>query len=77
MAFRFPFLCRSRRQLLMVLHALQQELQEVVHDCTDATVALTTLNWWQQQIYEHSAKAMPSHQLMHALQPLIAVYALP
>jgi 15-cis-phytoene synthase len=78
MAFRFPFLCRSRRQALMVLYALQQELQEVVHDCTDATVALTTLNWWQQQIHElYSAKAMPLHPLMQALQPLIAEYALP
>ncbi|PIT16787.1 hypothetical protein BGI33_03485 [Snodgrassella alvi] len=78
MAFRFPFLSRAQRQALVVLYALQQELREVVQDCSEANVALTTLNWWQQQISQlYADKAMQEHPLMQALQPLIAEYALP
>jgi 15-cis-phytoene synthase len=78
MAFRFPFLSRVQRQALVVLYALQQELLEVVQDCTEANLALTTLNWWQQQIsLLYVDKAMPEHPLMQALQSFIAVYALP
>lgn len=78
MAFRFPFLSRSQRQALIVLYALQQELQDVVQDCSQADLALTTLSWWEKQINGLFASTdKPEHPLMQALLPLIGLYCLP
>ena len=78
MAFRFPFLSSVQRHALIALYALQQELNDVVEDCSDANVALTTLRWWEQQLDKlYNSDSVPEHPLLQALKPFITRYSLP
>lgn len=79
MITRFPLLSRQQRSALTALHAYAQELTDVVNQCSEHHVAMTALNWWQEQIpmLYQAAKVEISHPVLRLLQPAIEQFELP
>ncbi|WP_037587477.1 presqualene diphosphate synthase HpnD [Stenoxybacter acetivorans] len=74
----FRFLPKPKREAMMVLYAYCRELDDVVDDCTDATVAAKTLDWWRLELAKaFNANAAPEHPITQALRPVAAVFRLP
>ncbi|MDO4433670.1 MAG: presqualene diphosphate synthase HpnD [Alysiella sp.] len=74
----FRFLPTPQREAITVLYAYCRELDDIVDDCTDISIARTTLAWWRQDL----AKAFvpnqqPEHPVHQALQPIAATFRLP
>ena len=66
----FRFLEPARRQAITALYAFCREVDDVVDECSDESVARTTLAWWRTQvaaIYE----GIPQHPVCQALVPVV------
>ncbi|WP_066565546.1 presqualene diphosphate synthase HpnD [Snodgrassella sp. CFCC 13594] len=73
----FRFLPKQKRDALTVLYAYCRELDDVVDDCSDANVAMTTLNWWQQELLAVFApNVQPEHPVMQALAAVVSSFGL-
>ena len=66
----FIFLPKMQRDAMTALYAFCREVDDVVDECTDFSVAQTKLNWWKSEI-ANLYNATPQHPVTKALQPFI------
>ena len=71
----FIFLPKNQRNAMTALYAFCREVDDVVDECTDYSVAQAKLNWWKievQNLYTNT----PQHPVTKALQPVVKQYNL-
>lgn len=66
----FIFLPKNQRDAMTALYAFCREVDDVVDECTDYSVAQTKLNWWKSEIANLYANT-PQHPVTKALQPFL------
>ncbi|MDY0013518.1 MAG: presqualene diphosphate synthase HpnD [Rhodocyclaceae bacterium] len=74
--YSFLFLPPERRQAIMALYAFCREVDDVVDECHDPSLAQTKLDWWRNEIGQVFG-GTPSHPVGQALQGVIGRYSLP
>jgi phytoene synthase len=74
--YSFMFLPPERRRAITALYAFCREVDDVVDEVADPAVARAKLAWWRQQVAAVFGGA-PQHPVAQALQPVVAVFALP
>jgi len=73
--YSFRFLPKDKRRAITALYAFCREVDDVVDECSDASVARTTLNWWRTQVAEiYDGK--PQHPVAQALVPVVKQFNL-
>ena len=73
--YSFLFLPEERRRAIMALYAFCREVDDVVDECSDVSVAHNKLAWWRKEIAAMQNRT-PTHPVMKALAPHMARYAL-
>jgi len=73
--FSFIFLPKIQRDAMTVLYAFCREVDDVVDECTDYSVAQTKLNWWKSEVANLYA-GRPQHPVTKALQPVVTQFNL-
>ena len=71
--YAFLFLPPPRRAAITAFYAFCREVDDVVDEVSDPTVAATKLAWWRKEIVETFA-GRPNHPVMKALLPHAAAY---
>lgn len=74
-AISFRFLTEERRRAITALYAFCREVDDVVDECKDESVARQKLAWWREEVarlYHDS----PQHPVTLALKPFIDSYDL-
>ncbi len=71
----FIFLPKMQREAMTALYAFCREVDDVVDECTDFSVAQTKLNWWKSEVANCYA-GTPQHPVTRALQPFISQFNL-
>ena len=66
--YAFLFLPPERRAAITAFYAFCREVDDVVDEISDASVAATKLAWWQKEVLQAYA-GQPSHPVMQALMP--------
>jgi phytoene synthase len=74
--YSFLFLPVERRRAIMALYAFCREVDDVVDECHDVSIASTKLAWWRQEI-ERVADGQPQHPVGQALKGLAKSINLP
>jgi len=74
--YSFRFLPPPRRRAIIALYAFCREVDDVVDEVGDPTVARAKLAWWRREIALVFA-GQPSHPVALALQPVVREYDLP
>ncbi|MES2207042.1 MAG: presqualene diphosphate synthase HpnD [Pseudomonadota bacterium] len=74
--YSFRFLPTERRQAITALYAFCREVDDVVDECSEASVASKTLDWWRDEI-NNLFQDNPQHPVTRALRNAIHDYALP
>ncbi len=65
--YSFLFLPPERRQAIMALYAFCREVDDVVDECNDISLASTKLAWWRQEV-ERIGEGNPQHPVGQALK---------
>lgn len=68
--YSFLYLPLEKRRAITALYAFCREVDDVVDECTDASVARTKLAWWRQEvaaIFDAAHGNQPSHPVAKAL----------
>ncbi len=73
--YSFLFLPPERRRAITALYAFCREVDDVVDECTDASIARTKLAWWRQELARLYAGA-PQHPVTQALAPSIRPFGI-
>jgi phytoene synthase len=73
--YSFLFLPPERRRAITALYAFCREVDDIVDECSDTTIARTKLIWWRKEIASMLAGS-PTHPVAHALQPHVVTYGL-
>lgn len=73
--YSFLFLPPERRRAITALYAFCREVDDTVDECTDQSIARIKLAWWRNEVSQTYA-GKPTHPVMQALQPHLAVYDL-
>ena len=71
--YSFLFLPPERRRAITALYAFCREVDDVVDEIEDQSVAATKLAWWRKEVAAAFAGA-PTHPVMQALAPLQAKF---
>ena len=71
--YAFLFLPAERRAAITAFYAFCREVDDVVDEISDPSVAQSTLAWWQKEVQQAFA-GHPTHPVMHALMPHAKVY---
>ncbi len=73
--YAFLFLPKPRRAAITAFYAFCREVDDVVDEVSEASVARTKLAWWHSEIAKAFA-GQPSHPVMQALMPLAPTYGI-
>jgi len=73
--YAFLFLPPPRRAAITAFYAFCREVDDVVDEMRDASVAATKLAWWRQEVARAFA-GQPTHPVMQALMPHTAEYGI-
>jgi phytoene synthase len=73
--YAFLFLPPPRRAAITALYAFCREVDDVVDESTDPSLAARTLAWWRDEI-DRLYDGAPTHPVTRALAPHIAPYAI-
>ncbi|MFA5488199.1 MAG: presqualene diphosphate synthase HpnD [Candidimonas sp.] len=73
--YAFLFLPPERRKAITALYAFCREVDDVVDECTDPSVARMKLAWWRAQIGK-MVEGRPEHPVTIALAPHLQSFAL-
>lgn len=74
--YSFLFLPPERRRAITALYAFCREVDDVVDETTDATVAAAKLAWWRTEI-SAAFEGTPTHPVAQALAPTVMRFPLP
>ena len=74
--YSFLFLPPNRRHAITALYAFCREVDDVVDECLDPSIAATKLIWWRQELAKLYA-GKPEHPVTQALLPALAEFNLP
>ena len=67
--YAFLFLPPPKRAAITAFYAFCREVDDVVDETPDPSVAASKLQWWRQEVAQ-AYKGTPSHPVMRALMPL-------
>jgi phytoene synthase len=73
--YAFLFLPPPRRAAITAFYAFCREVDDVVDEANDATIARTKRAWWHTEVARAFA-GEPSHPVMRALMPSVAAFGL-
>ena len=74
----FRFLSAPQRDAMTILYAYCRELDDIVDDSRDPSIARATLAWWRQDLAKaYQAQATPEHPVNQALRSIHPVFRLP
>ncbi len=73
--YAFLFLPPPRRAAITAFYAFCREVDDVVDEVSDPTVAASKLQWWRTEV-AHAYAGRPSHPVMQALMPLAPDYGI-
>ncbi|NGM88866.1 presqualene diphosphate synthase HpnD [Parapusillimonas sp. SGNA-6] len=73
--YAFLFLPPERRRAITALYAFCREVDDVVDECTESSVARMKLAWWRTQV-EQLFNGHADHPVMQALAPHIEPFSL-
>jgi len=73
--YAFLFLPAPRRAAITAFYAFCREIDDVVDDTADSSVAGAKLAWWQAEV-SHAFSGEPSHPVLQALMPLTERFAI-
>jgi phytoene synthase len=71
--YAFLFLPTPKRAAITAFYAFCREVDDVVDEATDPSVAASKLAWWQLEV-ARAFSGQPSHPVMQALMPLAPDY---
>ncbi|WP_053844582.1 presqualene diphosphate synthase HpnD [Paracidovorax avenae] len=74
--YAFLFLPPARRAAITAFYAFCREVDDVVDEVSDASVARTKLAWWQAEVARSFAGQSPTHPVMQALMPHTGTYGI-
>jgi phytoene synthase len=74
--YAFRFLPDDRRRAITALYAFCREVDDVVDECSDASVARLKLQWWRDEV-GRLFEGVPQHPVALALREHIRQYNLP
>lgn len=74
--YSFVFLPQEKRRAITALYAFCREVDDVVDECHDVSLAHTKLAWWRHEI-DQVFDGTPSHPVGHALKDVGAQFNLP
>ena len=74
--YSFMFLPAERRQAITALYAFCREVDDVVDECHDLSLAQTKLEWWRQEVGRVYG-GTPTHPVGLALKDVIKGFRLP
>ena len=73
--YAFLFLPPPRRAAITAFYAFCREVDDVVDELRDTSVAATKLAWWQQEV-GRAFSGRATHPVMQALMPHTAAYGI-
>lgn len=73
--YAFRFLEPERRRAITALYAFCREVDDVVDDCREPSVARAKLDWWREEV-ERMFQNEPRHPISRALSPHLAPFDL-
>ncbi|MEP6943861.1 MAG: presqualene diphosphate synthase HpnD [Betaproteobacteria bacterium] len=76
-AYSFRVLSPARRQAMTALYAFCREVDDVVDEVSDPSVARVKLAWWRGEIAAVFGGGTPSHPVAVALGRVVGTYGLP
>ncbi|MDD3674895.1 MAG: presqualene diphosphate synthase HpnD [Thauera propionica] len=74
--YSFMFLPPERRQAITALYAFCREVDDVVDECHDVSLAQAKLEWWRKEVARTYA-GTPTHPVGHALMDVLTRFNLP
>jgi phytoene synthase len=73
--YAFLFLPPNRRAAITAFYAFCREIDDVVDEISDPSVAQSTLGWWQKEVIQSFADNA-THPVMKALMPHVKEYGI-
>ena len=73
--YSFLFLAPERRRAITALYAFCREVDDTVDETSDESIARIKLAWWRTEVAA-MYNGTPTHPVMLALQPHLAIYDL-
>lgn len=73
--YAFLFLPPEQRRAITALYAFCREVDDVVDECTESSVARMKLNWWRTQV-DALFHGSADHPVMKALAPHLATFGI-